>query len=446
MAIRPESKGIDVFGILKKRMLVDGFEIVLDLEKSKGAHMVDKRTGDVYLDMMSFFASMPVGINHPDLFEPEFQKRLMRAAVTKVSNSDFYTEEMAFFVDTFDRIAIPPWFHYAFFISGGALAVENALKTAFDWKVRKNFKKGYKEEKGHQVMHFREAFHGRTGYTLSLTNTADPRKYMYFPRFDWPRIDNPKIIHPLEKHLDQVIEAEKKAVAQMEEAFAQRKDDIAAIIIEPIQGEGGDNHFRYEFFKELRRLADEHEAMLVYDEVQTGIGLTGKMWAHEWWPDAKPDIIAFGKKMQVCGILVSDRVDEVENNVFHESSRINSTWGGNLVDMVRSAKYLEIIKKYDLVENARKQGGFLLKRMTEIQEKYPEVISNVRGLGMFAAFDLPSPEIRDQFRAELFKKKILILATGRNGIRFRPFLDISTEDLEKGLNIIEETAKEFSSK
>ncbi len=240
--------------------------------------------------------------------------------------------------------------------------MENALKTAFDWKVRKNLAAG-KGEKGTQIIHFREAFHGRTGYTLSLTNTADPRKYMYFAKFDWPRIINPKLRFPVtEAVLQRVVAEEAQAIAEIEKAVRDNPDDIAALIIEPIQGEGGDNHFRPEFFHALRRLADEHDFMFIVDEVQTGLGATGRMWAIEHM-GVKPDIIAFGKKAQVCGIIVGDRIDEVADNVFDVSSRINSTWGGNLVDMVRSQRYLEIIEAEDLVKNAQGMGELLLGGM-----------------------------------------------------------------------------------
>ncbi|MHA1866071.1 MAG: aminotransferase class III-fold pyridoxal phosphate-dependent enzyme, partial [Candidatus Heimdallarchaeaceae archaeon] len=330
-----------------------------------------------------------------------------------------------------------------FLISGGALAVENALKAAFDWKVRKNFSKGIKEEKGHQIIHFKEAFHGRTGYTLSLTNTFDPRKYIYFPRFNWPRVLNPKITFPLEKNIDEVKHAEEQSLSEIREAISSNKDDIAGIIIEPIQGEGGDNHFRPEFFHELRKIADEEEIILIYDEVQTGVGLTGKFWAFEHFGEkGKPDIISFGKKMQVCGIMASDRIKEVEKNVFEESSRINSTWGGNLIDIVRATKYLEVIKEENLVENASKQGEYILKLLTEIQEKYPDKINNVRGKGLMIAFDLPNSEIRDNFKNIAFDKELIILPSGSKSIRFRPPLIINQEIIDEVFSILEESIKE----
>ena len=182
---------------LARHMLADGYPIVLDLEKSRGRRLHDALSGRTYLDMFSCFATMPLGLNHPKMHEPEFLAKLQRAALANPSNSDVYTVEMAEFVDTWGRLAKPDYLPHLYLVAGGTLGVENALKAAFDWKVRQNFRKGYKQEKGHQVLHFREAFHGRSGYTLSLTNTADPRKYQYFPKFDWPRIDPPKLRFPV---------------------------------------------------------------------------------------------------------------------------------------------------------------------------------------------------------------------------------------------------------
>lgn len=309
-----------VYETISKKMSADGFGLVLDLKNSHGMHLVDEKTGDVYLDLFTFFASSPLGLNHPKLMSPEVLEELTLASINKPSNSDIYTVFMAEFVETFSTIAKPDYMKYLFFISGGTLAVENGLKVAFDWKVQKNFRKGYKEEKGQQVIHFRQAFHGRSGYTLSLTNT-DPNKINYFPKFNWPRIINPIIKFPVENHLQEIIQLEQKAVAEIYTAIKNNPDDIALIIIEPIQAEGGDNFFRKEFFEKLRDIADENDILLMFDEVQTGFGITGKFWASDYY--VKPDIIAFGKKAQVCGIMVTDRVDEVEENCFHKSSRIN---------------------------------------------------------------------------------------------------------------------------
>ncbi len=433
----------NVHEVLGKRILTDGFDLVLDLERSKGAWIYDSRFDRKFLDFFGFFATSAVGLNHPKMFDPEFLKKLQRAALNKPTNSDVYTVEMAEFVDTLSRIATPPYMKYFFFIEGGALAVENALKTAFDWKVKKNFRKGYKEEKGYKVIHLREAFHGRSGYTLSLTNTFDPRKTQYFPKFNWPRVTNPKITFPLnEENLRKVEELEKKSIDEIEKAIKENPDDIAAFIMEPIQGEGGDNHFRKEYFKAVEKITRENEMMFIVDEVQSGMGITGKWWAHEHF-DVKPDIIAFGKKMQVCGIMVGPRVDEIEDNVFKVSSRINSTWGGNLVDMVRATKYLEIMHEERLVDNAAKMGEILLKGLGEIEERTGK-ISNVRGRGLMDAFDLKDTKTRDDLFNILYKNGLLMLKTGEKGIRFRPPLIVGVDEVNTALEIIEKSLKELS--
>ena len=431
-----------VHAILKKHMLVDGFSIVLDLKKSHGSRIVDEITGDEYLDLFTFFASSALGMNHERMNSEEVRNELTLAAINKPSNSDIYTTLMADFVDTFTKIAKPDFMKYLFFVSGGSLAVENALKVAFDWKVQKNFQKGIKEEKGQKVIHFKEAFHGRSGYTMSLTNT-DPNKVKYFPKFDWPRITNPKITFPLDANIQTVQELEKTAIEEINQAIKNNPDDIAAIILEPIQGEGGDNFFRKEFFAQLREIADKNEILLIFDEVQTGFGLTGKFWASEYF--VKPDIIAFGKKAQVCGIIVNNRIDDVEEHCFRKSSRINSTWGANLTDMVRSKHIMRIIQEENLVNNSYEMGKYLVDELFRIQNEYPDLISNVRGLGLMCSFDLPSGEIRNKFASECFKNKLIILGCGKKSIRFRPALNIIQSDLDEGLQIIKNVLNLLSS-
>ena len=441
----------NVRSTLGKHILADGLDPIMDVEKSHGSWIVDERDGSKHLDMFSMFASGAVGYNHPSIVEK--RELLGMVSQNKPTLSDLYNTYYANFLDTFSRVAIPDYLPHTFFIEGGSLAVENALKIAFDWKVRKNMSKG-KPEKGSQIIHFKEAFHGRSGYTLSLTNTSDPRKTMYFPKFDWPRIDNPKLSFPISDHiLDGVLKKEELALQQIKQSLIDNPDDIAGLIIEPIQGEGGDNHFRCEFLNKLRNLADENEFLLIYDEVQTGVGITGKMWAHQHFSGCShdcncadkisslPDIISFGKKAQVCGLLAGKRVEEVDNHVFSESSRINSTWGGNLTDMVRFQIILEIIEKENLLDNAAKMGDFLLLELQKLCEEFPAFIVNARGTGLFAAFDLPSQTERDQLINKLHENNLLILPSGDEAIRFRPHLNVTKEDLLEAMAIIKATVK-----
>ncbi len=421
----------DVHEILDKYILADGMAPVMDIENSHGSYLVDQVDGRPYLDMFSMFASTAVGYNHPYLKEHE--GFLGRIAVNKPSMSDMYNVYYAEFMETFARLAMPEELPHAFFVSGGALAVENTLKTAFDWKTRKNMTRNI-STLGSKVIHFKQAFHGRSGYTLSLTNTHDPRKYMYFPMFDWPRITNPKLFFPLtERSLEETARLEEQAYQEIQIAIADNPHSIAALILEPIQSEGGDNHFSKEFLQSLRNICDENDIFLIWDEVQTGIGITGKMWAYENF-DVKPDALAFGKKTQVCGMLVGRRVEEVEKHVFEESSRINSTFGGNLVDMLRFKLILEIIEKELLLDNARKQGTYLKQKLEELSTQH-EKMTNVRGLGLMCAYDMPSTEERDRLRRTCRENGMLILACGERSIRFRPHLNVRKEEIDQAVEI-----------
>lgn len=415
---------MDVHARLARHLLVDGYRLVLDLERSQGSWLVDARDGRRYLDFYTFFASAPLGVNPP--FDPQVTRLLGEVARNKPANPDMYTEHLADFVDTFTRVLGDPALPRLFFVEGGALAVENALKTAFDWKSRRNEAAGRPRELGTRVLHLTKAFHGRSGYTLSLTNT-DPVKTDRFPVFDWPRVDVPAI------HFGDVEAAEERALAQARAAFERHPHDIACFIAEPIQGEGGDNHMRPEFLQAMQALCHEYDALFVLDEVQTGGGTTGTPWAYQQLGLA-PDIVAFAKKVQVGGIMAGRRVDEVPGNVFQQSGRINSTWGGGLVDMVRSRAMLEIIERDGLIPRAAALGATILERLAKLEAEHPGTVSGVRGRGLMCAFDLPSPSDRDALIARLREEAgVLVLPCGPRSVRLRPALNIPEADVDHGL-------------
>ncbi|MFI6796582.1 L-lysine 6-transaminase [Streptosporangium canum] len=415
---------MDVHGRLARHLLVDGYRLELDLERSRGSRLVDARTGRSYLDFYTFFASAPLGVNPFD-DDPEFLSLLGRIAANKPANSDLYTSHLADFIETFNRVLGDPELPHLFFVEGGALAVENALKCAFDWKSRHNEINGRSPELGTKVLHLTRAFHGRSGYTLSLTNT-DPVKTDRFPTFGWPRIEVPAI------HLGDVEAAEERALAQARAAFERHPHDIACFIAEPIQGEGGDNHMRAEFLRAMQELCHEHDALLVMDEVQTGAGITGTPWAHQQL-GLRPDLVAFAKKVQVGGVMAGRRVDLVPDNVFQVSGRINSTWGGGLVDMVRSRRMLEIVERDGLIPRAGELGHGLLTMLLKIQAQFPEVVENVRGRGLMCAFDLPDPAERDGVVSRLRRDEgVLVLPCGERSVRLRPALSVTPEELEEG--------------
>lgn len=422
-----------VHEVLARSILVDGFDFVLDLVRSAGSYLYDARDGRRYLDMFTFFASSPLGMNHPALADDqEFRAELAQAALNKPSNSDVYSVAMARFVQTFARVLGDPALPHLFFVDGGALAVENALKVAFDWKSRFNEARGIDPALGTRVLHLRGAFHGRSGYTLSLTNTK-PVTVARFPKFDWPRIDAPFLRPGLDDAAIAALEAE--SLRQARAAFESHPHDIACFVAEPIQGEGGDRHFRPEFFAAMRELCDEYDALLIFDEVQTGCGLTGTPWAYQQL-GVRPDVVAFGKKTQVCGVMAGRRVDEVRDNVFAVSSRVNSTWGGNLADMVRARRILEVIEADGLFDRAAERGAYLHARLDELAGEFPGLVLDPRGRGLMCAFSVPTNADRDALIRLLWRQAVIVLPSGHDGVRFRPALTVSRAEIDAALRAV----------
>lgn len=420
----------EVREVLSRSILADGLDLVLDVDRSAGSYLFDARTGERYLDMFTFFASSALGMNHPALAgDPALLAELASAAVNKPSNSDVYSVPMARFVDTFRRVLGDPALPHLFFVDGGALAVENALKVAFDWKSRLNESRGLDPALGTKVLHLQGAFHGRSGYTMSLTNT-DPNKVARFPKFDWPRIDAPYLRTDAD-----MAELEVESLRQARAAFEASPHDIACFIAEPIQGEGGDRHFRPQFFAAMRTLCDEFDALLIFDEVQTGCGMTGTAWTYQQL-GVMPDVVAFGKKTQVCGVMAGGRVDDVADNVFNVSSRINSTWGGNLTDMVRSRRILETIEAEGLIDRAADLGRHLLDRLRDLAAEFPQLVVDPRGRGLMCAFGMPTASQRDALIAKLWDRRVIMLASGGDSVRFRPALTASWAEIDAAVDAV----------
>jgi len=433
-------KAEQIHGVLSNHMLADGIPLVFDTKKSHDNFFVDSIDSRAYLDMFSFFASGALGHNHPVFSRDEVREELLEAAIVKPSLSDVYTESMAEFVEEVASVT-PKAMPYHFFVEGGALAVENALKAAFDWKTRKNIEAGI-GEKGTQILHFRHAFHGRSGYTLALTNTQSIEKTQYFPKFRWPRVNSPAIEFPItEESMAQTIENEQKTLEEIKQCFLDNPDDIAAVLIEPIQGEGGDRHFRPEFFVALKELTLEEDVLLIFDEVQTGLGITGRWWCHEHF-DVRPDLMVYGKKMQVGGFCSTNRINEIDS-VFKVSSRINSTFGGNLCDMVRGKWIIRTMKEESLVENSHTQGELLMRDIVQWAEESGKVF-RVRGRGLMIAFDLQDKETRDTFlKVSLEEEGLLLLSCGECSIRFRPHLVFNDSVRELLMNSLEKVIQKI---
>ncbi|MFG2027204.1 L-lysine 6-transaminase [Streptomyces sp. NPDC048825] len=426
---------------LRTHVTGDFNDILIDVRASNGCWLMDERDGSRYLDMSMFYASAPLGHNHPGLHgDRELDEALLATARMKPANPDFGTSEQIRFVTAFLNALGSDDMPYVFFIDGGAAAVENALKVAFDWKTQHNAARGI-AVRGSRALHLERAFHGRSGYTMSLTNT-DPAKTRDFPAFDWPRIPSPAVNDMDRWDEPGLLAEEEQALSAAEAAFHRYAHEIACFVFEPIQGEGGDRHLRPQFLTAMAELCRTHDVLFVADEVQSGFGITGDRWACDTL-GLRPDLIAFGKKTQVCGVLGGRRVQEVENNAFRASSRLSSTWGGNLTDMVRATRILEIVEREGLFTAARTTGAYLLRGLRELAADLPELVSDPRGRGLMCAITLPDQEVRDRVVAQaLTKHGVIFLGSGRRELRWRPPLSVTEADLATALEALRDVLKE----
>ena len=407
--------------VLRRHVQLTGLDLVVDLERSQGRTLVDARDGTKYLDLLGCYGSLPVGMNHPDMAgDQRFRDALVAAALHKLTNSDLYTAEYARFADAFTQLLGDPALPHLFFIDGGTLAVENALKAAFDWKAQRCGTAAPLE-----VMHLTNAFHGRSGYTLSLTNTSPVISDRY-PAWNWPRVDWRDGLGPPARYL------------------REHGDRVACFVAEPIQGAGGDVHVDPAFLRGMQDLCHAHDVLFVLDEVQTGCGASGTPWLYQQLGLA-PDIVAFGKKTQVCGVIAGRRVDLVDRNVFTVPDRIGSTWGGNLADMVRATRIFEIIGQHELIPRARVLGTALLGLLEDIAQSHPGMAENPRGRGLLAAFDMPDSASRDEFLNRLREReRVLLLPGGARAVRFRPPLTVTADELAQAQTAIERVLAEMS--
>jgi len=317
------------------------------------------------------------------------------------------------------------------------MAVENVCKAAFDWKSRHNEANGRSAELGTQVLHLEHAFHGRSGYTMSLTNT-DPRKVARYPKFDWPRIPSPALHFPLEDNQDANHAAEDAALAAARAAFEANPHDIAVVLVEPIQGEGGDRHLSPRFLSALQSLAHANDTLFAVDEVQTGAGFCGTPWVFQQL-DIQPDLLAFGKKTHVCGVLAGGRIDEVPDNVFRTSSRINSTFGGSLTDMVRATMMLEVYEHDGLIDRAAKLGDHLLDRLHGLARRHDSA-EQARGRGLWTSLDVRDRALRDAVTGHLYREEhVILLGCGERTLRFRPTMTVTTAELDEAVDALDRT-------
>lgn len=418
-----------------------------DAQRSLGNYLVDV-DGNTLLDVYGHIACLPLGYNHPDLMAAWRSGRFDWAAGYRAALGIAAPPEWVGVAEALMRVA-PAGMSRVFTMTSGAEAVENAIKCAFLWKCAQT-RQGdpVKDEEraaamlnaqtranSLAILSFEGAFHGRSLGALSLTRSKPIHK-LDFPAFPWPTAPFPALRFPLDAHQEENLAAEARSLEAVETALRTRR--LAGIIVEPIQGEGGDRHARPEFFRALRALCTEHEAAFIVDEVQTGGGATGRMWAHEAWELAEPpDVVVFSKKMQLGGFYLREAL-------FPDLPyRIFNTFLGDAFRGAQLEVILEIISRDRLLECTAITGELLLRGLGELASRFPDRVSQVRGAGTYAAFDLPDGATRDRLLALAKTRGMEAGGSGDRSVRFRPALVFAPRHAAETLDILSASLKEI---
>lgn len=419
-----------------------------DAKRSLGNYLVDV-DGNVILDVYGHIAALPVGYNHPDLLAAWHDGRFDWAAGYRPALGIAPPAEWVDLVErTLMRIA-PKGLGKLVTVTTGSEAVENAIKAAFirlarrrrggaaasDAELAASMLNAQPGVNAFKIVSFEGGFHGRSLGALSLTRSKPIHK-LDIPAFDWPMIPFPALRFPLADHAAENRAAEARSLEALEAVFAVHSEDVAAVIVEPIQGEGGDRHASASFFRELRRRTSERGVALILDEVQTGGGATGTLWAHEAFGLSEPpDIVTFSKKMQLGGYYCRDEFAPAE------PFRIFNTFLGDPLRGAQLEVILEIIEKGRLLENVKATGAWLLTALEDLAIRYPALLSGARAQGTFAAIDAPDAATQARLLAALRARGLEVGGSGARSVRFRPALVLLPRHAAEAMSILEDAAK-----
>lgn len=419
-----------------------------DAQRSIGNYVVDV-DDNVLLDLYGHIACVPIGYNHPDLLKAWKGGRFDWVAGWRPALGVAPPPQWVELVErTFARIA-PKGLPKVMTVTTGAEAVENALKAAFAWKMRRRrggaswsvddltgvMKNRQAGVDGLKIISFEGGFHGRSLGALSATRSKAIHK-LDFPAFDWPVVPFPANKFPLDVHAEENRALEARVLQQISDVIDRHGDAVAGLIVEPIQGEGGDRHASPEFFRALRRLLTEREVAFLVDEVQTGAGATGTFWAHEQWDlPTPPDVVTWSKKFQLGGLHLTEEMLPAE------PYRLFNTFLG---DPLRAAQFeviLEVMERDQLIAHTRRIGGALVAGLESLCERWPALLSQARGKGNYAAIDVRDPATRDRFVDTLRQRGIEAGGSGDRTIRFRPALVFAMRHVGEALDAFDAVAK-----
>ncbi|KAK4175016.1 putative 4-aminobutyrate aminotransferase [Triangularia setosa] len=427
--------------------------MLTDYYKSTGNYIADP-DGNILLDVYAQIASIPVGYNNPSLIKAAQSPQMIQGLINRPALGNFPPHDWADVLKTGILKVAPKGLNQVFTAMAGSDANETAYKAAFMYRRQQERGGAHVEfteeemssamlnqspgaSQNLSILSFKTGFHGRLFGSLSTTRSKPIHK-LDIPAFDWPQATFPQLKYPLDKHAKENAAAEKAALEEVEHLIKNYHVPPCAVIVEPIQSEGGDNHASPSFFRGLREITKKHNVLLIVDEVQTGVGATGKFWAHEHWDlPTPPDMVTFSKKAQTAGYYFGN--PELRPN---KPYRQFNTWMGDPARALLFKAIIEEIEKHDLVNHTAKMGEYLYRKLEELGEKFPGQVENLRGKGQgtFIAFDNPN---RDAFLQRAKKEGVNIGGSGQSAVRLRPMLVFEEKHADLLVAGLERVIKSF---
>jgi len=402
-----------------------------DYDASHGNYITDV-DGNTFLDCFMQIASIPLGYNHPRILEALRDERNVKAMANRPALGWFPSEDWVNRVRSSMMAVAPPGTSQVFPMMCGTCSNENGIKLMFMRYMhkRRGGRTEFTEEEldtvlKHEapgsprlsILSFKGAFHGRTVGLLSCSNSR-PIQGVDIPSLNWPKADFPVYKYPLEENLRENEAEDARCLARVEEILAQSSAEgqpVAGVISEPIQAEGGDNHGSPAFFRGLAEICKNHDISLMMDEVQTGGGATGKMWCHEHF-GIEADVVSFSKKMVSGGVF-----HNMEHRPPHPG-RILNTWVGDPHKIIILEQVVKEIQEEQLLDRVEAAGETIMSGLTELQNKFPALLSKARGRGTFCAVDLPDVAARDTLIKKLQSRGVHLGGCGSSSVRIRPSL------------------------